>query len=93
MIQPGCPSQEIRKKVPRDRKVFHRTWVEKMTDGEVKSRLTTADVKSAYSKEQQKTSELTFSPTPADESHQLFEMGALQNDYPTWTFDWKRSWG
>lgn len=73
----------LKKQVSKDSKVFHSTWMEKMSDGEAKSRLTTADVKSACSKEPQRTSELTFSRTSADESHQLFEIGALQNDDPT----------
>ncbi|CAE7413014.1 RE1 [Symbiodinium sp. CCMP2592] len=69
-----------------DAQVFHYKWVDKVKEGTVKSRFTCADVKRAYTEEQEQDLRV-FVPTPTPEAHALLEITALQKGCATRSFD------
>ncbi|CAE7501560.1 PARP6, partial [Symbiodinium sp. KB8] len=71
---------------PTAAQTFHYKWVDKVKEGVAKSRFTCADVKRAYTAEQEQDLRV-FVPTPTPEAHALLEITALQKGCAMRTFD------
>ena len=72
---------EWRRGLGADAQIFRHKWVDKNSKGLHKSRLTCADVKASYTKEQNDDLDVHV-PTPLEESHVMLEIVAL-------VFDWQ----
>ena len=75
-----------KKDKPTAAQTFHYKWVDKVKEGVAKSRFTCADVKRAYTAEQEQDLRV-FVPTPTPEAHALLEITALQKGCAMRTFD------
>ena len=75
-----------KKDKPAAAQTFHYKWVDKVKEGVAKSRFTCADVKRAYTAEQEQDLRV-FVPTPTPEAHALLEITALQQGCAMRTFD------
>lgn len=73
---------EWKAKLSAEDKIFRSKWVpEKMVEGVCKARLTCADVKHNYTKEEEAELDILM-PPPASESHILLELTALLFQWP-----------
>ncbi|CAE8654540.1 unnamed protein product [Polarella glacialis] len=68
---------ELVRNLPYGSKLFPNKWVDKNSKGRYKSRLTCADLKSRYSKQELLEEISTHCPTPYPESHTLLELRML----------------